>query len=148
MSMDDVLRWKPFADKYAALYPPLQTDEILAYILTESSGVPTRMNPFDPSFGLGSITIPIIRKYSNPPLAMESQADMDAVFDPDRNIQILSRYASILKQRFQQSHPTQWQAAYNQGEGNEAKGLEDAAYANNWSRNLAQVRAALNSSSG
>lgn len=142
---ETVFQFDPIIEKYVARYGGVTVPEIRAYVGTESSGDPNKMNPHDPSFGLGSIEIAVALEWQDPelnkpPLTFYSKADMDKLFDPDFNIQVLTRYAAHLKAQFG-NHPN-WMAAYNQGPGNEAKGLQDQGYVDLWTTRYNEIEQA------
>lgn len=138
MNWGNVTRWKDIVDEFVAKYGVVTEADIFAYIALESSGDPDRMNPHDPSFGLGSIEIPVFLQWSDPPIQLNNKTDFLQVFDPRINTQTLTRYASHLKQQFG-THQN-WMAAYNQGAGNEAKGLLDQYYVDLWNNRYQQVQ--------
>src|SRR5579862_4962027 len=118
-----VLGWRPLAEKYAAIYPPLTAEEILAIIWSESTGNPNAINPKDPSWGLMQITLPIAKAFG-------MVTDYRKLFDPETNVRIGAAFLAHLKKSHAAAFPLTdtncaWPAAYNEGEPNESKHVPD-----------------------
>lgn len=113
-------QWRSLAEKYAT--PPLEANEILAIIWSESSGKPTAQNPSDPSWGLMQVTLPIARHYAGVDTP-------EMLLDPETNIRVGSAFLGDLKRKYVERFPDgAWVAAYNEGEGNLLRGHPDPAY--------------------
>jgi soluble lytic murein transglycosylase-like protein len=155
MSWEAVIQWKSIVDKYVAMYGIVTEAEIFAYIATESSGDPNKMNVHDPSFGLGSIEFAVALEWSDPPVKFETKADMDKLFDPDFNIQVLTKYASHLKAQFGADNPNLlpdgtpnprgFAGSYNMGPTAFANGHSDLGYVQLWTIRYAEVQQAMTS---
>jgi soluble lytic murein transglycosylase-like protein len=118
-----VIQWQSTAEKYAAVYPVLNANEILAIIWSESSGNPKAINPHDPSYGLMQVTIAIGRKFSP---RVTTPTDL---MDPDTNVEAGSGFLAHLKSTYAERFPGyKWIQAYNCGEGNLLKGFDDSKY--------------------
>ena len=126
-----VLQWKPQAQKWSALHPPVLTNEILAIICCESSGNPNAFNPNDPSRGLMQIEPPIAKAFGG-------VTDQDQLFNPELNIMIGSSFLAHLKATYSDHFPN-WVTGYNQGETNLRKGYPDQDYWDAFNKYLAEL---------
>jgi soluble lytic murein transglycosylase-like protein len=128
-----VLHWKSLAEKYAAIHPVLEANEILAIIWTESTGHPNSQNPADPSWGLMGVTMLIARAFGQ-------VTEYEQLFDPDINVKCGSGFLAHLKTAYAHRFPN-WMCGYNEGETNLLKGYKDQGYWDSFNNHLAALNA-------
>lgn len=129
-----VLQWRDLATKYAQVYSILDPEEILAIIWKESSGNQNAIHDNDQpdgsgSYGLMQVALSIGKAYA--PDDVSSSVDL---LNADINVKAGAGFLADLKNKYG-SNPN-WVAAYNEGETQFRKGVQDLGYVMAFNTNL------------
>lgn len=121
-----VLQWQDLANKYASVYSILDPEEILAIIWKESSGNQNAIHENDQpdgsgSYGLMQVALSIGKAYA--PDDVVSSVDL---LNADTNVKAGAGFLADLKNKYGNS--SNWVAAYNEGETQYRKGVQDQGY--------------------
>lgn len=121
-----VIQWQDLANKYAQIYSILDPEEILAIIWKESTGNQNAIHENDQpdgsgSYGLMQVALSIGKAYA--PDDVVSSVDL---LNADTNVKAGAGFLADLKNKYG-SNPN-WVAAYNEGETQFRKGVQDQGY--------------------
>lgn len=110
----------------AAREAGIATAQLAAIIYIESRGDPNRVNPSDPSYGLGQIMVPTAKYYAD---AGDSVTPQTLVSDPALNLKCAARFLAELAGKYAGRFDFgEWAQAYNVGEPKFDKGIRNSGY--------------------
>ena len=124
--------WNSLFRKYAN--DSISALEIKAIVMGESSGNPNAINPRDPSYGLGQITLYIGKKFAG-------VTTKEELYNPETNIKACAGFLTYLKKRYSNQFPNyEWIQMYNTGEPKFFDGLRVPDYQRKFQRYLSELQ--------